>query len=122
MTDPDKISKEVDNYIVGFPEEVQQILERIRETIRSNAGDAEETINYGIPTFKLHGNLVHFAAYKNHIGFYPTSSGIEAFKSELSEYETAKGTVKFLINKPIPYALVEKIVKYRVKENLLKKK
>ena len=89
-----------------------------RATIKKAAPDAEETINYGIPTFTLKGNLVHFAGFKSHIGFYPTPSGIEKFKKELSVYEGAKGSVKFPLDQPIPYELIEKIVKFRAKENL----
>ena len=107
----------IDEYIAAFPPNVQHILEELRQTIRDSAPDAKETISYQIPTFKLNGNLVHFAAFKNHIGFYPTSSGISRFKNELSNYEVSKGTVRFPINEPIPFDLVEKIVKYRVKEN-----
>ena len=110
--------KTIDEYIAGFPHEVQEILEKIRATIRKAAPDAEETIKYQIPTFTLKGNLVHFAAFKKHIGFYPTSTGIEKFKNELSVYEGAKGSVKFPLDKPIPFALISKIVKFRVKENL----
>jgi uncharacterized protein YdhG (YjbR/CyaY superfamily) len=108
----------IDEHIVKFPKDVQAILEKIRATIRKAAPKAEETINYGIPTFTLEGNLVHFAGFKNHIGFYPTPSGIEKFKVELSRYESAKGSVKFPLDKPIPYTLISKIVKFRVKENL----
>jgi uncharacterized protein YdhG (YjbR/CyaY superfamily) len=108
----------IDEYIAGFPHDVQEILEKIRMTIRKAAPDAEETINYQIPTFTLKGNLVHFAAFKKHIGFYPTPTGIEKFKNELSVYEGAKGSVKFPLDKPIPFALISKIVKFRVKENL----
>jgi uncharacterized protein YdhG (YjbR/CyaY superfamily) len=110
----------IDKYTAIFPEDVQAILEKIRATIQKAAPDAEETINYGIPTFTLKGNLVHFAGFKSHIGFYPTPSGIEKFKKELSIYEVAKGSVQFPLDKPIPYALIEKIVKFRVKENLEK--
>lgn len=110
--------KTIDDYIAGFPAEVQEILEKIRSTIRKAAPDAEETINYGIPTFTLNGNLVHFAGFKNHIGFYPTPSGIEKFKEELSAYEGAKGSVQFPLDKPMPLSLISKIVKFRVKENL----
>ncbi|MBA2421832.1 MAG: DUF1801 domain-containing protein, partial [Chitinophagales bacterium] len=91
-----------------------------RVIIRKAAPKAEETINYAMPTFTLNGNLVHFAAYKNHIGFYPTPSGIDAFKKELSLYKGAKGSVQFPIDKPLPWALITKIVKFRVKENLEK--
>lgn len=108
----------IDKFIAGYPEDVQQVLEKVRATIHKAAPDAEEKINYGIPTFTLEGNLVHFSAFKNHIGFYPTPTGIEKFKSELSKYEMAKGSVKFPLDKPIPYALITKIVKFRVKENL----
>ena len=108
----------IDDYIAGFPKDVQLILEELRATIRKTAPEAEETINYQIPTFTLNGNLVHFAAYKNHIGFYPTPSGIAAFKEELSGYEGAKGSVQFPIDKPLPLRLITKIVKFRVKENL----
>lgn len=110
----------IDEYIAGFPEDVQKSLQELRLTIRNAAPEAEETINYQMPTFTLKGNLVHFAAYKNHIGFYPAPSGIETFKDELSVYKGAKGSVQFPINTPLPLELVEKIVKYRVKENLEK--
>jgi len=103
--------------------DVQHILEKMRETIQQTAPEAVEAISYQMPTFKLNGkNLVHFAAYKNHIGFYPIPSGIEAFKQELSPYKQGKGSVQFPIDKPIPYDLVEKIVKYRAKENLARVK
>lgn len=108
----------IDEHIAKFPEDIQAILEKVRETIQKAAPDAQETINYGIPTFTLEGNLVHFAGFKSHIGFYPTPSGIEKFKAELSKYEGAKGSVKFPLDKPIPYTLISKIVKFRVKENL----
>jgi len=107
----------IDRYISGFPEEVQKILEQVRKTIRNEAPEATETINYGIPTFQMGGNLVHFAGFKNHIGFYPAPSGIEAFKAELSTYKGAKGSVQFPLNKPIPYDLIRRIVKFRVQEN-----
>ena len=110
--------KNIDDYIAGFPAEVQEILEKIRSTIRKAAPDAKETINYGIPTFTLNGNLVHFAGFKGHIGFYPTPSGIEKFKEELSVYEGAKGSVQFPLDKPMPLGLIRKIVKFRVQENL----
>ena len=110
--------KKIDDYIATFPKDTQTVLKKLRATIRKAAPKAEETINYQIPTFTLQGNLVHFAAFKNHIGFYPTPSGIEKFKEELSAYEGAKGSVKFPLDKPMPYALITKIVKFRVKENL----
>jgi uncharacterized protein YdhG (YjbR/CyaY superfamily) len=110
----------IDEFISMFPLDVRNRLKKLRKIIKESAGQAEETISYGIPTFKLNGNLVHFAAYKNHIGFYPTSSGIEAFKKKLLPYKWAKGSVQFPLNKPIPFDLVKKIVVYRVKENLKK--
>jgi uncharacterized protein YdhG (YjbR/CyaY superfamily) len=113
---------DIDSYISAFPEETQKILEKLRATIRKAAPEAKETINYGMPTFTLKGNLVHFAAFKNHIGFYPTPSGIESFKKELSAYEGAKGSVKFPIDKPLPFELISKIVEFRVKESLNKSK
>lgn len=112
----------IDAYISSFPKATQEILNKVRETIRQEAPEAEETIGYGIPTFVLHGNLVHFAGYKNHIGFYPSPSGIKAFEKQLSAYEGAKGSIKFPIDKPIPFALIAKIVKFRVKGNLEKTK
>ena len=108
----------IDEYIATFPEATQKILKKIRATIKAAAPDAEEKISYQMPTFTLKGNLVHFAAFKNHIGFYPTPTGIEKFKKELSVYEGAKGSVQFPLDKPIPYDLISKIVKFRVKENL----
>jgi uncharacterized protein YdhG (YjbR/CyaY superfamily) len=110
--------KDIDEYIAGFPEDVQEILEEIRTTIRKAAPDAEEAIKYQMPTFILNGNLVHFAAYKKHIGFYPAPRGDEKFEKALSVYEGAKSTVKFPLDKPIPFALISKIVKFRVKRNL----
>jgi uncharacterized protein YdhG (YjbR/CyaY superfamily) len=106
----------IDEYIASFPGETQKLLEQVRATIRKAAPEAGETINYGIPTFTLQGNLVHFAAFKNHIGFYPTPSGIEKFKKELSVYEGAKGSVKFPNDKPLPLGLISEIVKFRVIE------
>jgi uncharacterized protein YdhG (YjbR/CyaY superfamily) len=113
-----KRPNDIDKYIAGFPKDIQDILEKIRKTIRKAAPEAKEAIKYRIPTFTLNGNLVHFAAFKNHIGFYPTPGGIEIFKEELSVYEGAKGSVRFPLDKPIPYKLISRIVKYRVKENL----
>ncbi|MDE1727268.1 MAG: DUF1801 domain-containing protein [Thaumarchaeota archaeon] len=118
MTTPRKQFKTMDEYIATFPKNVQDILKKLRYVISESAPKAEETINYGIPTFKLNGNLVHFAAFKNHIGFYPTPSAIIAFKKELSPYKQAKGSVQFPIDKEIPFDVVKKIVKYRLKENL----
>jgi uncharacterized protein YdhG (YjbR/CyaY superfamily) len=108
----------IDEYIATFPEVTQKILEELRATIKASAPEAEEKISYQMPTFALKGNLVHFAAWKNHIGFYPTSSGTQAFKHELSIYEGAKGSVKFPIEKPLPLELISRIVKFRVAENL----
>jgi len=112
----------IDEYISTFPQEVQLILEELRAVIKASAPDAEEKISYQMPTFTLKGNLVHFAAYKKHIGFYPTPSGIQAFKEELSIYEGAKGSIRFPIDKPLPLELISKIVKFRVAENLRRKR
>jgi uncharacterized protein YdhG (YjbR/CyaY superfamily) len=114
--------KTIDECIVMFPQNVQNILKKLRRVIRQSAPGAEETISYGIPTFKLKGYLAHFAAYKNHLGFYPTSSGIEAFKKELSSYKQGRGSVQFPLDKPVPFDLVKEIVAYRVRENLAKPK
>jgi uncharacterized protein YdhG (YjbR/CyaY superfamily) len=110
--------KTIDEYIAGFPPDVQEALEKIRMTIREAAPGAEETISYRIPTFTLKGNLVHFGAFKEHIGFYPTSTGIERFKDELSAFEGARGTVRFPLDRPIPFDLISRIVEFRVRENL----
>lgn len=112
---------DIDDYIADFPLEIQTLLEQIRNTIREAAPEATETINYGIPTFKLDGNLVHFAAFKKHIGFYPGSSGIENFKEALSNYKSAKGSVQFPFDNPIPLDLITTIVQFRVKENTAKR-
>lgn len=112
----------IDEYIAGYPPKVQVILEQFRNTIRKAAPRAQEKIGYGIPTFTLEGNLVHFAAFKNHIGFYPAPSAIKAFNKELSNYDGAKGSIKFPIEEQLPLSLISKIVKFRVKENLEKKK
>ncbi len=107
----------IEEFIAKYPATVQVILQKIRALIQKSAPGAEEAMCYGIPTFKLNGkNLVHFSAFKEHIGFYPTPSGIEKFKQELSAYEWAKGSVKFPLNKPIPYTLIGKITQFRVKE------
>ena len=110
----------IDEYISNFPEDIQKILGELRAVIKKAAPEAEEKISYQMPTFFLKGNLVHFAAYKSHIGFYPTPSGIQAFQDELSMYEGAKGSVQFPISKPLPMKLISKIVKFRVAENLKK--
>jgi len=112
--------KNIDQYIAGFPPEIQEKLEKLRATIRKAAPKAEEAIKYMMPTFTQNGNLVHFAAFKNHIGFYPAPKGIEAFKDELAAYELSKGTIRFPLDKPIPYTLIGKIVKLRVQQNLEK--
>jgi uncharacterized protein YdhG (YjbR/CyaY superfamily) len=117
QTDP-TAPKTIDEYIAGFPQEVQEILEKIRMTIRKAAPEAQETIKYQMPTFTLKGNLVHFAAFKKHIGFYPVPTGIEQFKQELSVYGGGKGSVRFPLDKPIPFDLISRIVEFRVKENL----
>ncbi|HBN08711.1 MAG TPA: hypothetical protein DD435_08705 [Cyanobacteria bacterium UBA8530] len=110
-------SGSIDEYISKFPSEVQEILKTLRKVIKDSAPEAEEKISYQMPTLALHGNLVHFAAFKNHIGFYPTPSGIEAYKNELSEYKGAKGSIQFPLEKPLPYELISKIVQFRVAEN-----
>jgi uncharacterized protein YdhG (YjbR/CyaY superfamily) len=112
----------IDEYIANFPKDIQVILKKVRATIKKAAPKAEEAIKYQMPTFVLEGNLVHFAAFKNHIGFYPTPSGIEKFKKELSIYEGAKGSVQFPLGQPIPYELIGKITTFRVQENLDKAK
>ena len=112
-TDP----KSIDEYIGNYPPETQKILNKIRTLIKKAAPKAIEKISYKMPAFYLNGNLVHFAAFKNHIGFYPTPSGIEAFKDEFSNYKWAKGSVQFPLNQPIPFELITKITKFRVKEN-----
>jgi uncharacterized protein YdhG (YjbR/CyaY superfamily) len=109
--------QDIDEYIKAFPKDVRVILEKIRATIRRAAPEAKETIAYQIPTFTLEGNLVHFAAFKSHVGFYPTPSGIEKFKAELSAYQGAKGSVKFPLDQPIPFRLIADIVRFRVREN-----
>jgi len=108
----------IDEYILLFPPEVQAILQQIRQTIRAVVPEAEEAIAYGIPTFKFHGNLVHFGAYKKHIGFYPAPSGLERFKTALAGYPGSKGTVQFPLDQPIPYDLIRRITLFRREENL----
>lgn len=114
--------KNIDEYIANSPKDVQAILEKIRKTIRKAAPDAQETINYQMPTFTLNGNLVHFAAFEKHIGFYPTPSGIEKFKKEIDVYKNAKGSVQFPLDQPIPYELIGRITEFRVKEQQAKSK
>ena len=110
----------IDEYIAQFPEDVQQILFKIRAVIKEAAPEAVERISYKMPVFYQKGNLVWFGVHPHHIGFYPTGSGIEAFKEELSAYKWSKGAVQFPFDKPIPYNLISKIVKYRVAENMKK--
>ncbi|HEY0739350.1 MAG TPA: DUF1801 domain-containing protein [Herpetosiphonaceae bacterium] len=108
----------IDEYIAGFPQDVQAMLEQVRATIKAAAPEAEETIKYQMPTFMLKGNLVYFAAFKKHIGFYPVPSGIEAFKDELAVYKQGKGSIQFPLDQPLPLDLISRIVKWRVQENL----
>ncbi len=112
--------KTIDEYIASFPENIQRTLKELRSAIKEAAPNAEETISYGMPAFRLKGILVYFAAHKHHLGFYPTASGIRAFKDKLSTYKQSKGTVQFPINGPIPVDTVKEIVRFRVKENLTK--
>lgn len=122
MLTPKKQFKTIDEYIKTFPKDIRDILEQIRSTVKKTAPQAEEAIAYQMPTFKLNGkNLVHFAAFTKHIGFYPTPSGISVFEKELSAYKSAKGSVQFPINESVPFKLIEKIVKFRVKDNLQRK-
>lgn len=107
----------VDEYIAGFPPDVQVTLQKLRATIRKAAPDAQETIKYRMPTYVVNGNLVHFAAFHDHIGFYPAPTGIEQFRKELSRYATGKGTLQFPLDEPIPLGLVRRVVLFRVKEN-----
>jgi uncharacterized protein YdhG (YjbR/CyaY superfamily) len=122
MNDSKKQFSSIDDYISTFPEDVQKLLEAMRQTIKNAAPDAEEAISYQMPTFRLNGNLVHFAAFKHHIGFYPAPSGVAEFEQELAPYLKAKGSIQFPKNQPIPFDLVTRIVQYRVKENLAKGK
>ena len=110
----------IDEYIATFPDAIQKLLQEVRATIKAAAPDATEKISYQMPTFFLEGNLVHFAAFKNHIGFYPAPRGIEAFKDELVVYKGAKGSVQFPLDQPMPLDLISRIVQYRAAENLQK--
>lgn len=114
--------KTIDEYISQFPSDVAKKLVSFKKTIQEVAPQATEAIKYGIPTFTLNGNLVHFAAYTSHIGFYPTPSAIEHFKKELSDYKMAKGSIQFPLNTPLPFPLIRRIVEYRVKQNISKAK
>ena len=118
MKSIEKAPQNIDEYIADFPPDIQKILQKVRLTIRRAAPKAEETIKYRMPTFTLNGNLVHFAAFKKHIGFYPTPTGTKEFQKELSIYKGAKGSVQFPLDQPIPFGLISQIVKFRVKENL----
>ncbi len=115
-------AKTIDEHIHTFAPETQAILEKVRQTIKSVAPQATEAISYGIPTFRLNGNLVHFAGYAHHVGFYPGSEAIEVFREEIKGYKTSKGTIQFPFDKPIPYDLIKKITEFRVKQSLQKKK
>jgi uncharacterized protein YdhG (YjbR/CyaY superfamily) len=117
-----KAAASIDEYIAGYPEDVQSQLQKIRETIRKAAPQAGEAIKYGLATFTLNGNLVHFGAFKTHIGFYPAPGGIKEFQKELAKYDGSKGTIRFPIDKPLPLPLISKIVKFRVKQSLEKAK
>ena len=114
------VPTDIDEYIAGFPPDVQEILEEVRATIRSAAPGAEEAISYQIPTFRLEGTLVHFAAVKKHSGCYPAPTGIDEFTDELSGYQGGKGSVQFPLDKPMPFDLIRRMVEFRVKENLAK--
>jgi uncharacterized protein YdhG (YjbR/CyaY superfamily) len=121
MNTPSNPVTSIDEFISGFPAEVQAILQQVRQTIRSAAPEAEETIKYGIPSFTLQGrNLVHFSAYAQHVGFYPTPSGIEKFKAELEKYQHGKGTLQFPLDEPIPYELIHRVTVFRREETLAK--
>jgi len=110
--------KNIDEYIMAFPEDSQKYLRQIRETVKKAAPEAEEVISYGMPSFRLNGRLLYFAAFKKHIGFYPMATGVNAFKSMLTGYKWAKGSIQFPLDKPIPHELISNIVKFRVEENL----
>lgn len=114
--------KNINEYISDFPKETQGLLKQMRDVIKKLVPKAEEAISYGMPTFKLNGNLVHFAAYKKHIGFYPMPASIKKFKKDIAKYKSSKGAIQFPIDKKLPLGLVSKIVKFRVKESLINKK
>ena len=122
MDSSKKQFKTIDEYIATFPADDQQLLQQMRQIIHEAAPDAVEAISYQMPTFKLHGNLVHFAAFKNHIGFYPAPSGIEAFEEELAPYIAGKGTLQFPKDEPLPRDLITRVVQHRVQEKLAKQK
>ncbi len=112
--------KNIDEYIAGFPADIQTILQKIRAVIHAAAPEAQEVISYQMPTFRQEGNLVHFAAFKNHIGFYPTPNGIEQFNNRVAVYKAGKGSLNFPLDQPIPYDLISDITQYRLQENLAK--
>jgi uncharacterized protein YdhG (YjbR/CyaY superfamily) len=114
-------ARSIDEYIAGFPPETREALQTVRQVIRAAAPDATETISYAIPTFDLGGHLVHFAGFRHHIGFYPTSSGIEAFERELKPYKRGRGSVQFPLGRPLPTDLIRRIVEFRVEEVTRKK-
>ncbi|GIP25668.1 hypothetical protein J23TS9_07980 [Paenibacillus sp. J23TS9] len=110
----------IDEYISAFSPEIQDTLQTMRQVIQESAPEAKEKISYQMPTFELHGNLVHFAAFKKHIGFYPAPDGVEEFQEELTEYQTSKGAIQFPFDKPVPYELIRRIVKFRAARNVEK--
>lgn len=120
MDQPKDGIQSIDDYIANFPDEIQSLLQAVRATIRAAAPDAHELISYGMPAFAQNGNLVYFAALKNHIGLYPTAAGISAVEEELATYEHSKGSVKFPTSQPLPMELISKIVRVRVAQNLSK--
>ncbi len=109
--------RDISGYIAKFPPKIRKLLRQVRKTVHESAPRAKEAISYGIPTFRLNGNLVHFAAFKDHISFFPTSSGIRRFRKELSKYQTAAGTIHFPIGGQLPLGLIRRITRFRVKEN-----
>lgn len=120
MKDDKTVPSDIDEYIGNFPEDVQEMLQELRATIQTAVPEAEEAISYQMPTFKLKGNVVSFAGYKNHIGLYPAPRGIEAFQEELAQYKGGKGTVQFPLDQPLPLDLISRIVRFRADENLEK--
>lgn len=110
----------IDDYIAAYPADVQEILQKVRETIKTAVPQATEAISYGMPTFKLNGNLVHFGAFKSHLGFYPIPSGMEQFQAELAQFKSGKGSVQFPFDQPMPYELITRIAQFRAAENLEK--
>ncbi len=122
MDDAKQAPTTIDEYIAQFPDDVQERLQTMRATIHAAAPDATEAIAYGMPTFRFNGNLVHFGAFKSHIGFYPTPNGLDEFKDRLAVYKGAKGSVQFPFDQPLPLDLVTDIVKFRLAENSQKKK